>query len=126
MSNLKEQYLNDMKSYLGTGTHNKLMLAILERVDENNEIVLLKPLKEEISKETGLNVTTINSRIPLLIASGLIIRKSTLESKEAVYVLNPDIFGNKNWNEIKKISINIEYDLSKNKRNKDIKIEYKG
>ncbi|OCS21949.1 hypothetical protein CFVI97532_07045 [Campylobacter fetus subsp. venerealis cfvi97/532] len=116
MDSIKEQYINDLKIFLNASSNSKLMLAILEEVDENNEISLLKPIKEKISKKTGINVSSINSRISTLMTNGLIMRKSTTDSREAVYMLNPDVFGKKNWDKIKKININIEYDLLKNKK----------
>lgn len=125
MDSIKEQYINDLKIFLNASSNSKLMLAILEEVDENNEISLLKPIKEKISKKTGINVSSINSRISTLMTNGLIMRKSTTDSREAVYMLNPDVFGKKNWDKIKKININIEYDLLKNKKNKNLIIEYK-
>ncbi|CAD7289514.1 hypothetical protein LMG7974_01591 [Campylobacter majalis] len=125
MNDLKEQYINDLKVYLDTNTSVNLMLAILDEVDENNKVILTKPTKEKISKRANISLETINSLITKLISKGLIKRISSKISKEAIYILDIEIFGKKKWDKIKTINMHIEYDLVENKKNKKIQIEYK-
>lgn len=125
IKDMKKQYIDDLKIYVEKTTYMNLMINIMEEVDENNEIKMLKPTKLKIAKKAKIDLTTINACLSVLVSRGLLTHKSTPNSKEALYALNPNIFGNKKWDKIKKINLNIEYNLIENKKNKNIQIEYK-
>jgi DNA-binding GntR family transcriptional regulator len=86
---------------------NEVLFSILKRIDYSNEIFLFAPVKRKIAEELNLKEVTVSKAIEELCKKEIIIRK-----ERGVYVVNPFYFGRGKWENIKKIRMEIGYDIS--------------
>lgn len=86
---------------------NEVLFSILKRIDYSNEIFLFAPVKRKIAEELNLKEVTVSKAIEELCKKEIIIRK-----ERGVYVVNPFYFGRGKWENIKKIRMEIGYDVS--------------
>ncbi|MNG04628.1 hypothetical protein D3C84_877730 [compost metagenome] len=71
-----------------------------------NEIVLNAYKKKEIAAELGFNsVQSLNNNINKLVKEKIMFRKGT-----GTYVMNAFLFGRGNWEDIKKIRLELVYE----------------
>jgi hypothetical protein len=83
-------YLDDFASLMkiNSGAEYKVVLWIGNEMGFNtNEIVLVKAIKERISKDTDINIRTINNTITSLTEKGILLTIS-----RSIYTLNPKLF----------------------------------
>jgi DNA-binding MarR family transcriptional regulator len=98
-------------------SNNDILLAILKRMNYNNEVFLLSYVKEEIAEELGLKAVTISKALGVLTQKSILIRKA-----RGCYLINPFFFGRGKWEDIKKIRLELSYD-SKGKHIYKVEIE---
>jgi hypothetical protein len=85
--------------------NNDILLALLKRINYENEVFVMSHVKEEIAKELNLKVVTINKAISILSEKNILLRKA-----RGCYLMNPFFFGRGKWENIKKIRMELEYD----------------
>ena len=83
---------------------SKVLTVLVANMSYGNIVVLIKPIKEEIVKQTGLSYSGVKKSIIDLTKSGLIIRR-----ERSVYLIDPKLFGKGSWSNIKKLRMTIEY-----------------
>lgn len=82
-----------------------VFLSLAKNMSFNNTVVLLKPIKQIIMKETGVNsLNTINKAIDKLYKNKFILREA-----RSVYVVNPNLVGKGKWEDNKALRLTIEY-----------------
>lgn len=86
-------------------SNNDILLAILKRMNYNNEVFLLSYVKEEIAQELGLKAVTISKALGVLTDKDILIRKA-----RGCYLINPFFFGRGKWEDIRKIRLELSYD----------------
>lgn len=99
-------YISDILklSDISKGT-NDILLALLKRINYENEVFILSYVKEEIAKELNLKVVTVNKAVSVLSEKGILLRKA-----RGCYLMNPYFFGRGKWENIKKIRMELVYD----------------
>jgi len=83
---------------------NKILIALLEYVNYNNEIILSAGLKKRIAKELEITPPSLNNGISRLVKSELIC-----SVERGIYLLNPNMFGKGKWKDIKELQITWDY-----------------
>jgi hypothetical protein len=85
-----------------------IFLSLAKNMSFNNTVVLLKPIKEIIMRETGISsINTINKGIDNLFKRGFLIRQA-----RSVYLVNPNLVGKGKWEDNKALRLTIEYSES--------------
>jgi hypothetical protein len=83
-------YLKDISSIIGLATKSefKVLMSICNMAKYNsNEVILIKPKKEQIAEETGLNYDNVKNTISRLHKKEILIRTAS-----STYLLNPKYF----------------------------------
>lgn len=83
-------YLNDMGNIfqLTSDAQYKVLIALWKRTEfGTNKVIVVKSVKNDIVKETGVKFRTIANALTSLTKKGLLIRKD-----RSVYYLNPKYF----------------------------------
>ena len=83
------------------GATLKLFMALVAEMGFNNEIFLVKSIKSDLSKFTGISIHTINNAISELRKKGCIFAKGS-----GRYIINPSIYCKGTWKEIHKRIVN--------------------
>jgi len=104
-------YLDDFYSLMRIreGNEYKLVLWIGKNMNFDNEIILVKEIKNRIANEIECNVRTIDNSIRSLVSKGILIK-----SGRAIFTLNPHLFFKGNLdqrNKLKKLIKKVEYDF---------------
>lgn len=107
-----------------SGAASKLLFGILVEINRANEIVLVKEVKERISKKVGLKLSTINRLVTELYQSEVLLKPDNGRNRSATYTLNPFFFGKGKWINVNKLRMLVEYDFVKGKRTFDVETEY--
>lgn len=95
-------------------TETKVFTSLAKNMSYNNMVVLIKPVKEVLMKETGISsLNTINKAIKVLKNKGLIISFA-----RSSYIVNPEYVGKGRWEDIQALRIQIEY----KKQGRDIRL----
>ena len=82
-----------------------VFLSLAKNMSFNNTVVLLKPIKELIMRETGINsMNTINKAIDNLYKKNFLFRQA-----RSVYLVNPNLVGKGKWEDNKALRLVIEY-----------------
>lgn len=84
---------------------NDILLALLKRINYENEVFILSHVKQEIAQELKLKVVTINKAVSVLCEKSILLRKA-----RGCYLMNPYFFGRGKWENIKKIRMELVYD----------------
>ncbi len=92
--------------------YSQVLYALLKRAqwatDEGMIIALPSGIKKYICKELNLKtIRTINNALTDLTKAKIIIR-----AERGVYKLNPHLFGRGDWQDIEKLRLDVEYDIS--------------
>lgn len=98
-------YITDMMKLTGIPkSASSILMSLLRYVNFNNQIVLVKPIKEEISRELNISMETLKKALQLFIDKGILSR-----ADRGVYVTNPFFFARGSWQHIRKIRLMVEY-----------------
>jgi len=99
------------------GWTNPILFCLLRLMNYNNEIILNAYLKDQIAEELGVTRNSINKGISRLTEKNILIKKG-----RGAYIANPYFFGRGGWNDIRKIRLQLTYDLESGQ--KEIKSEF--
>ena len=83
---------------------NSLIYELLKRVAYNNEVIIIKAIRNEICKSLGIGDSTFRKGIDEFISKGILTKKD-----KQIFVFNPFLFGRGAWQDIKKIRLLVEY-----------------
>jgi hypothetical protein len=98
-------YLEDIGKVVGLAPAERIVWDCLcSHMQFGNIVVLIKPIKEMIVKETGKKFETVRAAIKSLVAKGLLIPK-----ERAVYMINPNYAARGKWQDIKALRLTIDY-----------------
>lgn len=82
------------------GRHKDFLLELLKYMNYNNEVVLVKSIKDKISKSVGMSVNHINTSITALKKNNILV-----PCGRAMYYINPDYFAKGNWKDIHELRL---------------------
>lgn len=98
-------YLNDIGRLNGLNTsEQKILNELIFNMGYKNIVPSYKPVKLLIAEKLNMNYNTLNERIKSLCKKGILIRQA-----RGFYIMDPNLFGRGNWNDIKKIRMVVEY-----------------
>jgi hypothetical protein len=113
--NYYKVYLQDLANLQGLNPTERQVLEVLSsNMSFDNIIVVIKPIKEKLSKITGKSYETIRSSIQGLVNKGILIRE-----ERACYRVNPRYIAKGKWQDIKALRLVIDY----NERGREISVE---
>lgn len=86
--------------------NTSLLLAMLRKMNYDNEIILNASVKRSLSKSIGDNMglANVEKLITAYVKRGILIRKD-----KGVYLFNPYLFGRGKWQDVSKIRLSIDY-----------------
>lgn len=87
-----------------------VLYSLLKHMNYQNEIVLNSSIKKRIAADIGIVPKTIDNALVTFVKKGILTRQET-----GVYKANPYLFGKGDWNNIRKIRLQVEY--GKNTKN---------
>lgn len=82
-----------------------ILYSLLKHMNYQNEIVLNSTIKKRIASESGIVPKTIDNALVTFVKKGILKRQDT-----GVYQANPYLFGKGEWNNIRKIRLQIGYE----------------
>jgi hypothetical protein len=85
---------------------NRVLHALLKRINYQNEISLPVGYKREIIKELGIGKSSLDNAISAFVKAKLLIRKDV-----GVYLANPHLFGRGEWKDIKKLRLTVDFSV---------------
>ena len=99
-------YLQDLSRINDLGKYdNSVLHEIFKLTQYNTNLVTLnKYFREQICQALNTTDATVRNTISKLSKKGILIKKGT-----GVYMLNPNLFGNGTWENIKGLRMTIEY-----------------
>ena len=83
---------------------NALLMSLLRKSNYQNEIVIVKSIREEICEELNLADVTFRKALDQFIAKGILTKKN-----KNVFIANPFLFGKGSWQNIKNIRLTVNY-----------------
>jgi len=99
-------YLNDViKLFELSGTTKTVFLALIRKMNYDNEIVLAGAMKEELAASTKLKKNTFEHSIGDLVTKGVLFKKGN-----NYYIVNPTLVGKGSWEHVQKIIMTFTYD----------------
>lgn len=86
--------------------NTSLLMALLKKMNYDNEVILNAAVKRELSKQIGGNMglSNIEKIIGIYTKRGVLIRKD-----RGIYLFNPYLFGRGKWQDVNKIRLSISY-----------------
>lgn len=98
-------YLDDIMHFMDMPSSSSgILFSIAKRMGYDNKVTLVKPIKEDIAKETGMDLGTINNAITNFKKKDILV-----SAGRSVYTINPHLIGKGSWQDIYKLRLNIEY-----------------
>jgi hypothetical protein len=98
-------YITDMMKLTGIPkSGSSILMMLLRYVNFNNQIVLIKAVKDQICKELDISSETLKKSLQMFIDKGILTRED-----RGVYVTNPFLFARGSWEHIRRIRLMIEY-----------------
>lgn len=98
-------YLDDIMYFIDMpSSASGILLSIAKRMSYDNKVTLVKSIKEDIAKETNLDLGTINNAI-----SNFKKKNILLSAGRSVYTINPHLIAKGKWQDISKLRLQIEY-----------------
>lgn len=85
-------------------SEHSILYELFQFMNYRNEIPLMKKYKEDILKETGLSMNTLNQAL-----SRMVEKKILFRVQRGLYRVNPYLFGRGSWKNIKKLRMTIDY-----------------
>lgn len=83
---------------------NNLLMALLRRMTYENEIVIVKSIRNDICLNLGIADVTFRKAMDMFCSNGILTKKTS-----NIYIANPDLFGRGAWQDIKSIRLLVEY-----------------
>ena len=83
---------------------NVILMALIQRINYQNEIVIVKSIREEICFDLKIADVTFRKAMDQFINKGILSKKNT-----NVYIANPYLFAKGSWQNIKNIRLTVEY-----------------
>ncbi len=83
---------------------SSILHGLLKRMNYQNEIVLNVTIKKRIADDLGIAVRTIDNALVTFVKKKILSRVGL-----GVYQANPYLFGKGEWNNIRKIRLQVEY-----------------
>ena len=83
---------------------NSVLMALLNRATYNNEIVIVKQIRQDICKELQIGDSTFRKALDEFIEKGILSKRG-----KQIYIANPFLFARGSWENIKKIRLLVEY-----------------
>ena len=83
---------------------NALLMALLRKANYQNEIVIVKSIRDEICFDLKVADVTFRKAIDQFIYKGILTKKN-----KNVYIANPYLFGKGSWQNIQYIRLTVEY-----------------
>lgn len=81
-----------------------ILYGLLKRMNYQNEIVLNATIKKRIADDLGIVARTIDNALVTFVKKNILSRMGP-----GVYQANPYLFGKGEWNNIRKIRLQVEY-----------------
>jgi hypothetical protein len=94
-------YLKDLPKGL-----NKVLLALLQRANYGNEIILNASIKRQIASEVEMEYNSVCQTLTKFVKGKILIRRDS-----GVYFANPLLFGRGKWSEIHSLRLTIDYNF---------------
>jgi hypothetical protein len=87
--------------------NTSLLMALLRKMNYDNEVILNAAVKRELSSSIGGNMglANIEKIIGVYVKRGVLIRKD-----RGIYLFNPYLFGRGKWQDVNKIRLSISYE----------------
>lgn len=96
-----------------------LTFGLLQIVNNNNEIILNKSIKQRICKDYEINLSSFNVMLSNL------LKKQIIQQKDrGIYLINTYLFGKGSWGDIKKIRMFIEWDFKEKTKKMMVEQDY--
>lgn len=89
-----------------TTAEYKVLMGLLQNVDNKNVISVTKGLKDKIAEEMEINPNSMNTLI-----GNLKKKKVILPESKGRFLVNPYFFGRGEWNDISELRQTIKYDF---------------
>ena len=83
---------------------SRVLYSLLKHMNYQNEIVLNSTIKRRIAADLGIIPKTIDNALVTFVKKGILNRQDP-----GVYQANPYLFGKGEWNNIRKIRLQIQY-----------------
>jgi len=101
-------YLQDISKILALSTKGeKTLLALVRKMNYDNEIVLTGKMKETMSDDLSIKKNTLEHGIGELVNSGILAKIGNNH-----YLVNPNIMGRGRWADIQQIIMKVMYNKS--------------
>jgi hypothetical protein len=81
-----------------------ILYSLLKHMNYQNEIVLNSSIKKRIAADLGIIPKTIDNALVTFVKKSILMRQEV-----GVYKANPYLFGKGDWNNIRKIRLQVEY-----------------
>jgi hypothetical protein len=88
-----------------SGSSHLILLAILQKMNWDNEIALMNTTKQNISSSLKVSISLIDKAI-----KSYIDKEILLKSGRGFFIVNPYYFGKGTWKKISSIRMSIQYD----------------
>lgn len=99
-------YLEDVNKILNLkGRANETLLALIRKMNYDNEVVLTPDMKKELAASLNVKLNTFEHNITILIQNNIFIKKGV-----NFYLVNPNIIAKGDWQTIKTIRMTVTYD----------------
>lgn len=92
-------YLKELPKSFGS-----VLFSIAKRMNYENEVILIKAIKDEIAKENNMTPKSLDNAIARLKKESILINKA-----RGIYIINPYYLAKGYWKDIKKLRMEIEY-----------------
>ncbi len=97
-------YIDDI-SFLMKLPNNDVLFCLLKKMNYDGEVIIIKPIAEEICRLAGLKNTEYFYRIiKKYCEKNILIKKN-----RGLFLMNPYYFGRGKWEDIQKIRLQIDY-----------------
>lgn len=94
-------YLKDLPKGL-----NKVLLALLQRANYGNEIILNASIKRQIASEVEMEYNSVCQTLTKFVKGKILIRRDS-----GIYYANPLLFGRGKWSEIHSLRLTLDYNF---------------
>ena len=98
-------YLEDISKLIDLPKDaQKTILALLRKMNYDNQIVLAKQIKTELAATLNIKTNTFEHSLGTLVKKNVLLKKGN-----NVYLVNPFLFGKGSWKSIQEIRMTITY-----------------
>jgi hypothetical protein len=101
-------YLRDVvKLFDLSGTTKTVFIALLRKMNYDNEILLAGKMKEEMAESMKMKKNTFEHSMGELVVKGVLLKKGN-----NWYLVNPNLIGKGSWEHVQRIILTLTYDKS--------------